>query len=60
MTFEQLAAWLAGGLAQPVDDDALREAITAVLPDVREDSHWKGQGPATAFAQPAALGLDVR
>ena len=32
MTFEQLAARLAGGLAQPVDDDALREAITAVLP----------------------------
>ena len=33
MTFEQLAARLAGGLAQPVDDDALREAITAVLPE---------------------------
>ena len=32
MTFEQLAARLAGGLAQPVDDDALREAIAAVLP----------------------------
>ena len=32
MTFEQLAARLAGGLARPVDDDALREAITAVLP----------------------------
>ena len=31
MTFEQLAARLAGGLAQPVDDDALREAITTVL-----------------------------
>ena len=31
MTFEQLAARLAGGLTQPVDDDALREAITAVL-----------------------------
>ena len=31
MTFEQLAARLAGGLSQPVDDDALREAITAVL-----------------------------
>ena len=31
MTFEQVAARLAGGLAQPVDDDALREAITAVL-----------------------------
>ena len=33
MTFEQLAARLAGGLAQPVDEDALREAITAVLPE---------------------------
>ena len=33
MTFEHLAARLAGGLAQPVDDDALREAITAVLPE---------------------------
>ena len=33
MTFEQLAARLAGGLARPVDDDALREAITAVLPE---------------------------
>ena len=33
MTFEQLAKRLAGGLAQPVDDDALREAITAVLPE---------------------------
>lgn len=33
MTFEQLAARLAGGLAQPVEDDALREAITAELPE---------------------------
>ena len=33
MTFEQLAARLAGGLVQPVDDDALREAIGAVLPE---------------------------
>ena len=33
MTFEQLAARLAGGLAQPVGDDAFREAITAVLPE---------------------------
>ena len=33
MTFEQLAARLAGGLTQPVDDDALREAIVAVLPE---------------------------
>ena len=33
MTFERLAARLAGGLAQPVEEDALREAITAVLPE---------------------------
>ena len=33
MTFEQLAARLAGGLARPVDDDALRQAITTVLPE---------------------------
>jgi len=33
MTFEQMATRLAGGLVQPVDDDALREAITAVLPE---------------------------
>ena len=34
MTFEQLAARLAGGLAQPVDDDALREVtIKDVLPE---------------------------
>ena len=33
MTFEQLAARLVGGLTQPVDDDALREAIVAVLPE---------------------------
>ncbi len=33
MTFEHLAVRLAGGLTQPVDDDALREAITAVLPE---------------------------
>ena len=33
MTFELLAARLAGGLARPVDDDALREAITVVLPE---------------------------
>ncbi len=33
VTFEQLAARLAGGLTQPVDDDALREAIVAVLPE---------------------------
>ena len=31
MTFEQLAARLAGGLARPVEDDALREAIKAVF-----------------------------
>ena len=33
MTFEQLAVRLAGGLAQSVDEDALREAIKAVLPE---------------------------
>ena len=33
MTFEQLAARLAGGLTQAVNDDALREAIVAVLPE---------------------------
>ena len=33
MTFEQLAARLAGGLARPVDDDTLREAIVSVLPE---------------------------
>ena len=33
MTFEQMAARLAGGLACPVDDDALREAITGLLPE---------------------------
>ncbi len=32
LTFEQLAARLAGGLTQPVDDDALSEAIVAILP----------------------------
>ena len=33
MTFEQLASRLAGGLTRPVDDDALREVIMAVLPE---------------------------
>ncbi len=33
MTFERLVSRLAGGLAQPVNDDALREAIGAVLPE---------------------------
>ena len=33
MTFEQLAARLAGGLTRPVDDDALRQAIVSVLPE---------------------------
>ena len=33
LTFERLAARLAGGFARPVDDDALRETIKAVLPD---------------------------
>ena len=33
MTFEQLAVRLAGGLARPIDDDALHEAVKAVLPE---------------------------
>ena len=33
MTFEQLAARLAGGLSRPVDDEALRFAIKTVLPE---------------------------
>ncbi len=33
MTFEQLAARLAGGLTRPVDDDVLRQAVAAVLPE---------------------------
>ncbi len=33
MTFEQLAARLAGGLSRPVDDEALRSAIQATLPE---------------------------
>jgi len=33
LTFEQLAARLAGGLTQPVDDDTLSEAIVAILPE---------------------------
>ena len=33
MTFEQLAVRLVGGLVEPVNDDALRESITSVLPD---------------------------
>ena len=33
MIFEQLAARLAGGFCRPVDDDALRDAIKAVLPE---------------------------
>ena len=33
MTFEQLTGRLAGGLARPVADDALREAITVALPE---------------------------
>ena len=33
MTFEQLAARLAGGLTQPVDDETLRAAIQATLPE---------------------------
>jgi hypothetical protein len=34
MTFEQLAARLAGGLSRPVDDESLRATIQAVLPNV--------------------------
>ncbi len=33
MAFEQLAARLAGGLARPVDDETLRDAIGSVLAD---------------------------
>ena len=33
MTWEQLAARLTGGFAQPVDDETLREAIHRVLPN---------------------------
>jgi len=35
MTFEQLAARLAGGLTQPVDGDALRKAVESALPDTK-------------------------
>ena len=35
MTFEQLAARLAGGFSRPIDDDALREAIGSVLTHTR-------------------------
>jgi hypothetical protein len=34
MTFEQLAARLAGGLSRPVDDETLRAAIQAALPEI--------------------------
>ena len=33
MSFEQLAVRLAGGFARPIDDECLRTAIQAVLPD---------------------------
>jgi hypothetical protein len=33
MTFEQLAARLAGGLSQPVDDETLRAAVQTCLPE---------------------------
>lgn len=33
MSFEQLAVRLAGGFARPIDDESLRTAIQAVLPD---------------------------
>src|ERR1035438_2823256 len=32
MTFEQMAARLAGGLSQPIDNEALRAAIQEALP----------------------------
>jgi hypothetical protein len=34
MTFEQLAARLAGGFCRPVDDETVRAAIQTVLPDL--------------------------
>ncbi|SEP50227.1 PD-(D/E)XK nuclease superfamily protein [Rhodospirillales bacterium URHD0017] len=34
MTLEQLATRLAGGLSRPVDDETLRAAIQAILPEV--------------------------
>lgn len=34
MTFEQLAARLAGGLSRPVDEESLRAAVQACLPEV--------------------------
>ena len=33
MSFEQLVVRLAGGFAHPIDDECLRSAIQAVLPD---------------------------
>lgn len=34
MTFEQVAARLAGGLARPVDDETLRSTVQAILPSI--------------------------
>src|ERR1700689_4471225 len=34
MTFEQLAARLAGGLSRPIDDETLRAAIQSTLPEI--------------------------
>jgi hypothetical protein len=34
MTFEQLAARLAGGLSRSIDDETLRAAIQAILPEI--------------------------
>ena len=34
MTFEQVAARLAGGLSRPIDDETLRAAIQAILPEI--------------------------
>lgn len=35
MTFEQLAVRLAGGFSRPIDDESLRTAIQAVLPETQ-------------------------
>lgn len=37
MTFEQFAARLAGGFSRPIDDDAVRKAISSVLEDTGLD-----------------------
>ena len=67
MTFEQLAARLAGGLVRPVDDDALREAITAVLTETALASWTGSRGcpawwapPPTRCARPGGLASTYR